>query len=89
MANVNDPNDGVTFLVSSVAEDVQPVSPDDNNDLPTAAKGLRVVTGGTVTVKTRGNASRLLNFANGETRHIRVIRVFSTGTTAGTIEALI
>ena len=92
MTNANDPFDLYSGLLPYASgEDAYRVSPNDSTDLPTAARALRVVTAGTVAVYTRASAAgatvRTLTFAAGETQHVRVIRVLSTGTTAGTIDA--
>lgn len=68
-------------------DDVIPVS---NASLPLdiAGRGLRVVTGGTVTVVTLAGQTRPLAFTDGETRLVNLTRIVSVDTTADGIEVI-
>jgi hypothetical protein len=97
--NANDPFDVVANPIPyGSGDDVYSVSPNDSTDLPTAARGIRCAGAGVVIVNTRGGSSinapasgnpRTMNFAAGETRYVRIIRVLSTNTTATGIEAIV
>jgi hypothetical protein len=87
MPNANDPFDSVSAHLNDPGDDIYPVTPDDDTDLPTAARALRANTDGTIKVTMRNGQARTLNFAAGEMRVGRFRRVWETGTTATGIEA--
>jgi hypothetical protein len=86
MANANDPFDDYNPSLHDPGDDVYPISPDDANPLPTAVRALRATTAGTIQVTTRNGHVRVLAFAAAETRQGRVVKVWSTNTTATGIE---
>jgi hypothetical protein len=85
--NANDPFDAISAQsLRDPPDDIYPITPDDDNDLSPAVRSLRVATGGVVVVTMRNGQKRTLTFASGETRFGRFARVWSTNTTASTIE---
>ncbi len=59
------------------------ITPDDNNDLAIATRGIYVGVGGDVAVVTAGGETvTLKNASAGTTLPVRVARVKATGTTA-------
>ncbi|MBG6211686.1 hypothetical protein IWQ49_006377 [Labrenzia sp. EL_126] len=73
--------------------DIVPVTPDDDVDLATPARGVRCkpITGGagTLRVTTRQGEVRNTEIAQGEQLNVFVTRIHSAGTTATGLEALI
>ena len=67
-------------------DDIYVISPDDSNDLNPAVRSLRAGGAGNIVVTMRNGQKRTLAFAAGETRYGRFRRVWSTNTTATTIE---
>jgi hypothetical protein len=78
-----------TSSLSGPASDVQPVVPDDNTDLPTAAIALYVESGGTVSFVTIGGEERQVALPDFAVFPVRVRRVRATGTTAAGIHAMV
>lgn len=64
------------------------VTPDDENDLPTASRCLNVQVGGTIQVTTVAGDTGIIMVASGITFPIRARRIWATGTTATGISAL-
>jgi uncharacterized protein (UPF0254 family) len=76
--------------IGSIARDIVPVTPDDNNDLAEVAAGLRVTTGGTITVTTeKGVVRGPITVDDREVLPLAVKRVHASGTTATGIWAFI
>jgi hypothetical protein len=86
MVNANDPFDIDNPHLSDPGDDIYPITPSDSVDLSTSVRALRANTAGTIKTTMRGGQARTLNFAAGETRVGRFVRVWSTGTTATGIE---
>lgn len=79
---------GRTPSLNGPARDIEPVSPDDNTDLPTVAVALYVETGGAVTMTTISGITRSAVVADFAILPVGVMRVHATGTTASGIHAL-
>lgn len=75
--------------LSSPAEDVFPITPNDGADLSTATRAIRAAEAGNVVLITISGNQRSCAFAAGETRAIRATRVLATGTTATGIEGMV
>lgn len=74
------------------ADDVVPVTPSDAADLTEALRAIRLAvtgTAGIVRVTTRAGAVRDLPIALGEQWNVRIVRVWTTGTTASGLWGLI
>ena len=71
------------------ARDAAPVAPSDTTDLPDAAIGLYVETGGAVVMTTVRGATRTIQVADFSILPVGVTRVHATGTTASGIHALV
>ena len=71
------------------ATDLQPVSPDDTQDLPEVAIALYVETGGTLSIVTVEGAQRSLSVTDWSFLPVGVTKVLDTGTTASGIHALV
>ena len=71
------------------ATDIQPVSPNDQEDLPVTAIALYVETGGTVSFVTVAGQQRHVELPDFAILPVGVRRVESTGTTASGIHALV
>lgn len=69
--------------LTAPAEDVFPITPSDASDLAVVTRAIRAQTAGTVRCVMVSGQTRDLQFLAGETRPVRVVRVLSTGTTAG------
>jgi len=70
------------------ADDYFPVTPDDSNDLTIEARALVIATGGVLVVQTPAGTQRTMTVPSGVFPG-RVKRVYSTGTTATGITALV
>lgn len=64
------------------------ITPSDTTDLANATRAIRVKAAGDVKVRTVLGQDVVCAFESGETRPIKAVRVFSTGTTATTIEGM-
>ena len=84
-----DPFGGEAPGMSDPGDDIYVVTPDDSNDLPTACRALRANDAGTIKVTMRSGNTPTLNFAAGETRVGRFVRVWATDTTVTVIEGLV
>lgn len=77
----------------SVAVDLIPITPNDDENLPTTARAIRCKpesgTGGTIRVTTRAGEVRNTDISPGEVLLLYVTRVHETGTTATGLEAMI
>ena len=71
------------------ATDALPVTPDDATDLLMTATALYVETGGTVVVDTVAGETRTIAVADFSILPLGATRVWSTGTTAAGIHALV
>jgi hypothetical protein len=75
-----------------VPEDAFIITPSDSADLPSPGyvRALRMDIDGVVKVQTYAGNDVVLKFLAGETRYIKVQRVYTTGTTpAATIEGMV
>lgn len=89
MGNANDPFDAVRApgpVPLGSGDDIYPITPDDDNDLPTAVRALRAGTDGNIQVTMKSGSIRVLAFLAGETRYGRFVRVWKANTTVGAIE---
>lgn len=75
--------------LTSPAATAQTIAPNDNTDLPTATRALYVGTTGDLHLRlTSGDDVVLANAVAGMIYPLRVVRVFSSGTTAGALVGL-
>lgn len=75
---------------TATAFDLVPITPDNNNDLPTAARAIRCTgQGGTLRITTMAGNVRNTVIAANEVLGVAAVRVHSTGTTATLLEALL
>jgi hypothetical protein len=89
MAYANDPFADYSQGLGDAGDDIFPITPSDSLDLPTAVRAIRANTAGAIVVTMRSGQQRTLNFAAGETRVGRFIRVWATSTTATGIEGYV
>lgn len=75
--------------LSGPANDILPVTPDDDMDLSQVAIGLYVETGGSLRIVTEQGQTRTLAVADFSILPVGVRRVHATGTTAAGIHALV
>ncbi len=75
--------------LSGPARDIVPVTPSDTTDLPDAAIGLYVETGGTVVLTSVRGQTRTVDVADFSILPVGVLRVHTTGTTAVGIHAMV
>ncbi|MGH1465501.1 MAG: spike base protein, RCAP_Rcc01079 family [Cognatishimia sp.] len=68
--------------LTSPAENIFDIIPDDANDLATATRALNVAQSGTVQVETVGGTTATLFIAAGVAFPVRALRVLATGTAA-------
>lgn len=68
---------------------VYAVTPSDTVNLPQTVRAIRVAGAGNVVITTSLGQKATLAFTAGETRWIFATRIWSTGTTATTIEAMV
>ena len=68
---------------------VYAVAPSDTKDLPQICRAIRVAGAGNVTINTALGQKAVLAFTAGETRWVFATRIFNTGTSATTIEAMV
>lgn len=71
-----------------VSPDAYPITPNDNENLPTPVRALRVAGAGNVKVVTVAGNTRTLAFLAGETRYIACTKVFAADTDATGIEGM-
>lgn len=74
------------------ADDVVPVTPSDAADLTEAIRAIRLAatgTAGIVRITTRTGSVRDLPIVPGEQWNVRIVRVWTTGTTASGLWGLI
>lgn len=74
---------------SGPATDALPVTPDDATDLPMVAIALYVETGGIVVIDTVAGETRTISVADFSILPLGTTRVWSAGTTAAGIHALV
>ena len=75
--------------LSSPANDVFPITPNDGADLPKVTRAIRADAAGDVVCVMLSGDERTLKFAAAETRAVRVSRVKATGTTATGLEGIV
>ena len=75
--------------LSGPATDIQPVVPNDNQDLSTIAVALYVETAGTVSIVTVHGGARSVAVGDRAILPVGVRRVKATGTTASGIHAMV
>lgn len=76
--------------LASPANDVAVVTPNDSTDLAFVTRFIRSQGAGAIKVTTKLGSQVVLQFAAGETRALRVSRIWATGTTvSGQIEAMV
>lgn len=85
---MTNPFDGRTPSLNGPARDIQPVTPDDNNDLPVFAVALYVETGGMVQFTSAAGHSRSVMVSDHALLPVGASRVLASGTTASGIHAL-
>lgn len=83
-----EPNAQISPSSLQVADDVYPITPDDDTDLPVPIRAIRADGGGEITAVTGAGNERTFKIADGETRYIHIVRVLDTGTTATDIEGM-
>jgi hypothetical protein len=71
------------------ATDIQPVTPNDAEDLPVVAVALYVETGGAISFVTAAGQQRQVELPDFSILPVGVRRVDATGTTASGIHALV
>lgn len=74
------------------AFDIVPISPNDNEDLPTNARAIRCKPSGEagkIRITTRSGETRDTEISVGEVLSVYVVRVHNSGTDATGLEALI
>lgn len=64
------------------------ITPSDTADLANSTRAIRVEVGGDVKVRTVLGQDVVCAFTDGETRPIKAIRIFATGTTSTGIEGM-
>lgn len=86
---MSSPFDNRSASLAGPANDVLPVTPSDSVDLPIVALALYVQTGGTLSIVTEAEASRVVTVADFSILPVAVRRVNQTGTTATGIHAMV
>lgn len=71
-----------------VPDDSFPISGSDTVDLTPAIRAIRATVGGTIKVDLAGGQTRTIAITDGETRYLKINRVWSTGTTATGLEGM-
>jgi len=74
--------------ITNPADHIEEVTPDDANDLNFVTRSLNVTGGGTVKVTMADGSVGTLYISDGGAKPVRVVRVWSTGTTATGIVGL-
>lgn len=74
--------------LESPATHLVSVTPDDDNDLPAASRGINVAQTGSLRVTTVGDTTETVHIAAGVAFPLRVKRVWQSGTTATGIVVL-
>lgn len=64
------------------------ITPSDSTDLAYVTRAIRANGAGTVKVDLYTGGTVTMNFLAGETRSVRATRIYATGTSATTIEAM-
>lgn len=72
----------------TVSPDSYPIIPSDTQNLPRGVRAIRATVGGIVHCRTAADQERLMNFADGETRYVAVVKVWADGTTASGLEGM-
>lgn len=83
---------GGPFGITSVASDLVPITPDDDNDLARPARAIRCKgngAAGTLRITTHAGEVRNTYIDAGETLDVVAKRVHATGTSATGLEAII
>lgn len=86
---MSNPFENRVSSLSGPATDIQPVTPDDAAQLPEVAIALYVETGGTLSIVTVRDTTRIVTVADQSILPVGVRQVNATGTTATGIHAMV